>query len=352
MVKLTEVGETFVTRRFPDRPAFSVVVPLFDEEDNVDLLCDRLSETLATLDHDWEVIFINDGSTDGTAARVSANLSRERRFRLVDFKRNFGQTAAIMAGIDHAQGDIIVPMDGDLQNDPSDIALLIGKLDEGYDVVSGWRRNRQDASLRVWPSRVANWLISMISGVHLHDYGCTMKAYRREVLQGFRLYGEMHRFVPIFARWEGAKVIELPVTHHPRLHGRSKYGLNRIFKVVLDLMVVKFLTQYQAKPIYVFGGIGFFFIGLATVAALYAAYLKLFDNLSLIQTPLPLMAMFGFMMGFMCVLLGLLAEVLVRIYFESQDRPNYTVKSVSGLGLRTRPVSPLPTPGTLVTRAS
>lgn len=310
----------------------SVVIPMYNEEESVDALCEQLSDALVTAPWRWEIVFVNDGSSDATVAKLTDQIRRfPDRYRLVDLQRNFGQTAALMAGIDHARGDIIVPMDGDLQNDPKDIARLVAKIGEGFDVVSGWRRNRQDASLRrVLPSRIANKLISVISGVHLHDYGCSLKAYRRDVLSGFRLYGEMHRFVPIFARWQGATITEMVVDHHPRRFGTSKYGLERIFKVLLDLLLVKFLTQYDTKPIYVFGGVGAMFFGLSGLATIYAVWLKLFSNVSFIQTPLPLMAMFGAMTGIMCVLLGLLAEVLVRIYFESQGKTQYAVRNVIG----------------------
>lgn len=310
----------------------SVVIPMYNEEESIDALCEQLSDALASAPWRWEIVFVNDGSSDATVAKLIDQIRRfPDRYRLVDLQRNFGQTAALMAGIDHARGDIIVPMDGDLQNDPKDIARLVAKIGEGFDVVSGWRRNRQDASLRrVLPSRIANKLISAISGVHLHDYGCSLKAYRRDVLSGFRLYGEMHRFVPIFARWQGARITEMVVDHHPRRFGTSKYGLERIFKVLLDLLLVKFLTQYDTKPIYVFGGVGAMFFSLSGLATIYAVWLKLVNNTSFIQTPLPLMAMFGAMTGIMCVLLGLLAEVLVRIYFESQGKTQYAVRNVIG----------------------
>jgi dolichol-phosphate mannosyltransferase len=310
----------------------SVVIPMYNEAESVAPLCEQLSEALATAPWRWEIVFVNDGSSDETIAKLTDQVLRfPENFRLVDLQRNFGQTAALMAGIDHARGDIIVPMDGDLQNDPQDIVRLVAKIGEGFDVVSGWRRSRQDASFRrVLPSRIANKLISVISGVHLHDYGCSLKAYRRDVLSGFRLYGEMHRFVPIFARWQGAKITEMVVNHHPRRFGTSKYGLERIFKVLLDLLLVKFLTQYDTKPIYVFGGVGALFFALSGLATLYAIWLKLFSKVSFIQTPLPLMAMFSAMTGIMCILLGLLAEVLVRIYFESQGKTQYAVRSVIG----------------------
>jgi len=234
-----------------------------------------------------------------------------------------------MAGIDHASGDTIVTIDADLQSDPEDIPILLNKLDEGADVVSGWRKDRQDAPLRRnFVSRIANSLISRISGVRLHDYGCTLKAYRREVLGGMRLYGEMHRFVPVYASWMGAKVVELPVRHHARRFGKSKYGLNRTLKVVLDLMVVKFFSRYLVKPIYVFGGFGLWSIlgGVAVIS--YALYLKFFEATSLIQTPLPVLAAMLFLIGITSILMGLLAEIVVRTYFESQGLNSYNVRKL------------------------
>lgn len=305
----------------------SVIIPMFDEAGNVEPLTTSLTEALDALNRPYEVIFIDDGSIDSTAVKLSEAAKRNSRFKVITFKRNVGQTAAMMAGIDHARGNVIVPMDGDLQNDPADIGALLKKLDEGYGVVSGWRRNRQDNYLtRTLPSRIANALISWVSGVSLRDYGCTLKAYRREVLEGFRLYGEMHRFVPIYAKWQGARVTELPVTHNPRRSGRSKYGLNRAFKVLLDLMVVKFLTQYETKPIYIFGMVGLGFFAVSLIAGIWALYLKFFNNTSFVETPLPLLFTLGFITGVMCMLMGLLAEVLVRIYYESQDKRPYSVK--------------------------
>ena len=305
----------------------SAIIPMFDEVENVEPLVASLTEALNDLNRPYEIIFIDDGSTDGTGEKLSAAAQTEPRIRTITFKRNVGQTAAMMAGIDHARGSVIVPMDGDLQNDPADIGKLLNKLDEGYGVVSGWRRHRKDDYFtRTFPSRIANALISWVSGVPLKDYGCTLKAYRRDVLEGFRLYGEMHRFVPIYAKWQGARVTELPVAHNARRAGRSKYGLSRAFKVLLDLMVVKFLTQYETKPIYIFGMVGLGFFAISFVAGLWALYLKFVDGTSFVETPLPLLFTLGFISGVMCMLMGLLAEVLVRIYYESQDKRPYTIK--------------------------
>lgn len=310
-----------------EQDLISVVIPMFDEADNVEPLTAALTQALDALGRPYEVIFIDDGSLDGTGEKLTAEAKTNSRIKIIAFKRNVGQTAAMMAGIDHASGSVIVPMDGDLQNDPADIGRLLDKLDEGYGVVSGWRSNRQDHYLtRTLPSRIANAIISWVSGVRLRDYGCTLKAYRRDVLEGFRLYGEMHRFVPIYAKWQGARVTELPVTHNSRQAGKSKYGLSRAFKVLLDLMVVKFLTQYETKPIYIFGMVGLGFFAISFIAGLWALHLKIFDGTSFIETPLPLLFTLGFITGVMCMLMGLLAEVLVRIYYESQDKRPYTVK--------------------------
>lgn len=309
----------------------TVTVPIYNEEDNVPLLYERTRDALEALGRSWELVLVNDGSTDGSAARLDALALADPRVVVIHLSRNYGQTAAFMAGLDHARGRIIVPMDGDLQNDPADISRLVAKLDEGFDVVSGWRKDRQDHAIkRNLPSRMANWLISRVSGVHLHDYGCSLKAYRREVLDGVKLYGEMHRFVPIYAAWNGARVGEMPVTHHPRIHGVSKYGLERVVKVVLDLLVVKFLFQYASKPIYVFGGFGLLSILASLVFAGWALGLKFFGDTSLIQTPLPLLAVFAFMIGVVSILMGLLAEMINRTYHESQAKPVYRIARVVG----------------------
>jgi glycosyltransferase involved in cell wall biosynthesis len=251
---------------------------------------------------------------------------------VIHFRRNFGQTTAIMAGIDYSSGDVLIPMDGDLQNDPQDIPKLLAKLQEGFEVCSGWREDRKDHALkRNLPSRIANWLISKISGVHLHDYGCSLKAYRREVIKGVKLYGEMHRFIPIYATWQGARVAEIPVTHHPRIHGESKYGLERTFKVILDLIVVKFLAQYAQKPIYVFGTFGLVSLFVAFIAAAASLYYKIFGHKSFIETPLPLIFVMASITGIMCILMGLLAEIIMRTYYESQGKSVYLIDECCNL---------------------
>jgi dolichol-phosphate mannosyltransferase len=311
----------------PGSVEISVISPIFNEAESVGPLVEALLQSMRQLGRSFEIILVDDGSTDGTSARLAAAARDAAEVRVIEFRRNAGQTAALMAGIDHAAGSIIVTIDADLQNDPQDIPLLLARLTEDVDVVSGWRKNRQDAAIRRnLVSRLANRLISIISGVHLHDYGCTLKAYRKDVLEGMRLYGEMHRFVPIYASWMGAKVVEMPVRHHQRRFGRSKYGLNRTLKVVLDLLVVKFFSLYLVKPIYLFGGFGVWSMLAGIAAIVYALYLKFFDGISLIQTPMPMLSVMLILIGFTSILMGLLAEILVRTYFESQGRRAYHVR--------------------------
>jgi glycosyltransferase involved in cell wall biosynthesis len=311
------------------REAVSVVVPVFNEEDSIAPLCSTLDEVLRTVGKPYKIILVNDGSVDRSRDEIIKAAKLYPQLIGINLRRNYGQTAALMAGIDHARGDVIVLIDADLQNDPKDIPRLLAKLDEGYDVVSGWRRERKDAAVRRnFVSRVANALISWISGVHLHDYGCTLKAYRYDVIKGVRLYGEMHRFIPIYASWMGARVTELPVAHHPRKFGKSKYGLDRVVKVILDLLVVKFLDRHMVKPIYIFGGFGLLSLLISMMSGIWMLYLKFFDHLSMIQTPLPLLTVFSLLIAVMSVLMGLIAEMLVRTYFESQQRAAYDVKSI------------------------
>ena len=305
----------------------SIIIPCYNEEESIDPLFSRLLPVLEATLRPWEIIAVNDGSKDDTLATLQRLASTNPAIKIVDFARNEGQTAALQAGFDYSQGEIIIPMDADLQNDPADIPHLLAKLEEGWDVVSGWRQNRKDGALRrTLPSRVANALISRASGVHLHDYGCTLKAYRRNILEDVRLYGEMHRFIPIYASWNGARVAELPVTHHPRVTGKSKYGLERIVKVLLDLLVTCFLDRYLRKPIYIFGGFGLLLLATAFVCTLTALVLKWSGHASLVQTPLPLIAVTTCGLGVSSLLMGLLAEVATRTYFESQGKPPYKVK--------------------------
>ncbi|HYY52418.1 MAG TPA: glycosyltransferase family 2 protein [Myxococcales bacterium] len=321
-----------------DRPQISVVIPLFNEEENVRALLDELFSELRKLDRTYEVICVDDGSRDRTFEELSRIASERRELRVIRFRLNFGQTAAMSAGIEAARGDVIVPMDGDLQNDPADIGKLLAKLDDGFDVVSGWRKNRQDRELgRKLPSRIANRLISAISGVRLHDYGCSLKAYRRDVLRDVKLYGEMHRFIPIYASWQGARVSEMVVNHRARRAGRSKYGLSRTFKVVLDLMVVKFLASFVTKPVYVFGGFGLLSFACAAAAFLWALYYKIAGLKDFVETPLPLVTVMFTLVGTLSLLMGLLAELVVRTYYESQNKRPYLIAEELN-----RPEKPLP----------
>jgi len=310
-------------------PELSVIIPIYNEEDNIEPLCRRLMGVLRRIGRPFEVIAVNDGSRDASRAVLNSIAATTPELKIIDFCRNYGQTAAMMAGIDHASGRVIVSLDADLQNDPGDIPALLQKIDEGYDVASGWRIDRQDAAIRRnLVSRIANRVISRISGVRLNDYGCTLKAYRAQVVRGTRLYGEMHRFIPIYASWMGARVIEVPVSHHARRAGASKYGLERVVKVVLDLMVVKFLEHYFVKPIYVFGGFGVISLVLSGICFLALLYLKFVDGLSMILTPLPLLSAMTFLVGILSILMGLLAEMLSRTYFESQGRSAYLVREL------------------------
>jgi len=310
----------------------SVVVPLYNEQDNIEALCQATVRVLEAMGDPFEMIWVNDGSTDNSESVLAAIAQTDARIKVINFRRNHGQTAAIMAGFDHARGDIVVPMDADFQNDPADIPMLVQKLQEGYSVVSGWRKDRKDAEvMRKVPSRVANWLISKVSGVALHDYGCTLKAYRSEIVKEVRFYGEMHRFIPIYASWYGGKITEMPVQHHARKHGHSKYGINRIIKVILDLVVVKFLEDYNTKPIYVFGMAGMMLLGLSLLTFFVAVYLRIFEHISLISTPILLLTAIAFITGTLCILLGLLAEILIRVYYEAQRKSTYTIRSMFNL---------------------
>jgi glycosyltransferase involved in cell wall biosynthesis len=279
---------------------------------------------------DWEVVYVDDGSADSSLSFLEQIAETDPEHTgVVALRRNFGQTAAIAAGIDHAEGDVIVLSDADMQNDPADIPRMIQKIEEGYDVVSGWRKNRQDTFItRTLPSRIANWLISTVTGVHLHDYGCTLKAYRRETLTGFRLYGEMHRFIPAYAYTVGAKIIELPVTHHPRKYGKTKYGLNRTIKVILDLFTVKFMISYASKPIYLFGGTGAIFILISMALLAFLFIRKLLFSTSVVQSTFFQIGIMMMILGVQSFLMGLIAELLVRTYHESQDKPTYTIRKV------------------------
>jgi len=307
----------------------SVVSPVYNEEQNIPLLYDAVFKALDPLGITWELILVDDGSRDDSLAEMEKLAAADTaHVRLVELRRNFGQTAAIAAGIDSACADVIVLIDADLQNDPTDIPMMLEKIDEGYDVVSGWRVNRQDTFARRLPSQLANWMISFVTGVHLHDYGCTLKAYRREVITGFRLYGEMHRFIPAFADSVGAKIIELKVHHHARRYGKAKYGLERTLKVVLDLFTVKFLSSYANKPIYLFGGVGIILIAISLAVLLYLFIRRVFFDIGVVTSPLFVMGTMIALMGFQSILMGLIAELLARTYHESQGKPTYTIRKL------------------------
>jgi glycosyltransferase involved in cell wall biosynthesis len=314
-----------------EAPELSIFLPVCNEEPNLLPLHEKLDQALRDLGRSAEIIYVDDGSTDGSLDILKRLALHDSRVRVVALKRNYGQTAAMAAGIDVAKGKVLIPMDADLQNDPADIVRLLDKLDEGYDVVSGWRKNRQDKLItRRIPSMIANKLISWIGGVPLHDYGCSLKAYRREALQDVRLYGEMHRFIPIYASWVGARVSEIPVMHHPRTMGKTKYGLSRTLKVIFDLMTIKFMASYQTKPIYVFGSFGMLAFLISLLAGLYAVFLKLFHKADFVQTPLPILTIVMFAVGVQFLLMGLLAEMLVRTYHESQAKSIYAVREKIG----------------------
>jgi glycosyltransferase involved in cell wall biosynthesis len=313
-----------------DRPTLSIVIPVFNEEENIPLLADEIRRALEPQGIVYEVIAVDDGSTDGSWARLEAVRAADPRWILVALRRNFGQTAALSAGFDHARGEVIVPLDGDLQNDPADIPRLLALAAE-YDIVSGWRKNRQDRLLsRRLPSLLANWLISKVTGIRLHDYGCTLKAYRREVVEHLRLYGEMHRFIPAIASWMGITIVEVETHHRPRRFGRSKYGITRTVRVVLDLITVKFLLSFATRPIQVFGMLGMGAVGTGVAIGAYLTALKLFLGAQIGGRPLLFLAVLLIVVGVQFVVMGLLGEMLVRVYHESQRKPIYMVKRVEG----------------------
>jgi glycosyltransferase involved in cell wall biosynthesis len=312
-------------------PRLSVVIPVYNEEESVPHLHQRLRQALAALPYTSEVIYVDDGSRDRSFAALREATAGDPRVRIVRFRRNFGQTAAIQAGIEYSRGDVLVFMDADLQNDPDDIGTVVAQLDQGFDVVSGWRQHRNDALVsRKIPSHIANRLISWVTGVHLSDYGCTLKAYRREVLENVRLYGELHRFIPAIASWAGATVTEIPVRHHARQYGKSKYGISRTVRVLLDLLTVKFLGSYSTKPIYVFGVTGFVLWVLAFFCGAYVIFEKITQGVFAHRNPVLLLAVFLATLGVQSIMLGLLAELAIRTYHESQDKPIYVVREVAG----------------------
>jgi len=318
----------------------SLIIPVYNEEENLQALFDAICAAVKPLGRAWEVVFIDDGSTDASLGILRHLATQEpENVRVIVFRRNFGQTAAIAAGLDNSRGDIIILMDADLQNDPQDIPMLLNKLDEGYDVVSGWRKLRKDNALtRTLPSVLANALISFVTGVHLHDYGCTLKAYRRSALEGFRLYGEMHRFIPVFAHSIGARITEIPVRHHPRRFGKTKYGLDRTLKVILDLMTAKFLLSYSHKPMRLFGGAGLSLGFLGSALLLYLFLRRYTAGVPVLGSPVFQIAIMLLIMGSQSILMGLMAELLARTYHESQKKLTYTVRESIPAGYTNAPV--------------
>jgi len=310
------------------RPKVSIIVPVYDEAENIGKLIARTKEILDGQKISFEFLVIDDGSQDNTPEVLRSEAKHDSRIKVISFKRNFGQTAAIAAGFRFAKGEIVIPMDADLQNDPADISCLLGKLNEGYDAVSGWRRHRRDPFwTRKLPSAIANWLISVVTGVKLHDYGCTLKAYRREVIENVKLYGEMHRFIPAYAVMEGARIAEIEVTHHARKTGRSKYGLSRTFRVLLDLLTVKMMISYATKPIYMFGGLGLALSGAGIIIGIVVLVQKYAYGVWAHRNPLLLLAVFVFLLGTVLLMMGLLGEIIIRVYFESSSKDQFRIKN-------------------------
>lgn len=310
----------------------SIVLPILNEEENLEELHSKLSETLIKLGREYEIITVDDGSTDGSFEVLKKLHQKDPRLKIIRFRRNFGQTAAMSAGFHHARGDIIITMDSDLQNDPEDIPRLLDKLDEGYDLVSGWRADRKDKFLsRRLPSILANKLIAWMTGVKLHDFGCSLKAYRKEITDDINLYGEMHRFIPALAKWVGAEITEMKVKHHPRIHGKSKYGISRTTRVILDLMTVKFLLTFSTRPIQIFGRLGLGSGVSGFLICLYLSIKKLFFHISLTERmPMLLLGILLILVGIQLISMGLLGEIMVRTYHESQRKPIYTIREIIG----------------------
>ncbi|MFQ5885634.1 MAG: glycosyltransferase family 2 protein [Anaerolineae bacterium] len=309
----------------------SVIIPLFNEEENIEPLYSRLKETLGGFGGDCEIIMVDDGSTDRSFEILKGLQAQDPLLRVVRLRRNFGQTPAFAAGFDYARGEVIVTLDADLQNDPADIPALLAEIEEGYDVVSGWRVERKDPFLsRRLPSIVANLLISQVTGVRLHDYGCSLKAYRREVIENIDLYGELHRFIPALASWMGIALTEVPVSHQERRFGRSKYGLSRTVKVLLDLLTVRFLLSYSTRPIHIFGSLGLLASSVGIIMGLYLTGVKFLLHQDIGSRPLLLLAVLLVVIGAQVITMGLLGELVVRTYHEARDKPTYAVREVLG----------------------
>ena len=318
----------------------SIIIPAYNEGTSLKVLLGELDYFLKNFHYQYEVIFVDDGSTDNSFTVLKEASLKNPYYKVIKLRRNYGQSAALLAGIDYSSGDVIVPLDADLQNDPNDIPKLLNLISEGYDLVSGWRRNRQDRALdRKIPSMIANKLVSWVSGVKLHDYGCSLKAYKKDTLRGIRLYGELHRLLPICASWNGAKVAEVEVNHKPRVFGKSKYGLNRTYKVLLDLLVLKFLSDFSTKPIYFFGGFAFSCFGVSFLLMAWSLFLKVFKHIDLDATPLLIFTGVFIIVGVQLLLMGILADLVMRTYFESQDKKTYQVKELLNVERDSRFVS-------------
>jgi glycosyltransferase involved in cell wall biosynthesis len=304
----------------------SIIIPVFNEEENINLLYSEIKAAMDKTAVDYEIVFIDDGSTDRTVELLSALREKDKKVVVINFRRNFGQTAAMSAGFDYAKGNVIVTMDGDMQNDPNDIVKLLEKSKE-YDVVSGWRKERKDPFIsRRLPSMIANWIISKVTGVELHDYGCTLKAYRKEVVKNIRLYGEMHRFIPAIASWMGVRIAEVETNHRSRRFGKSKYGISRTIRVILDLITVKFLLSFSTRPIQIFGLFGILSGTGGVLITGYLSYLKLAHNVNIGGRPLLLLGILLILLGVQLIIMGLLGEMMVRIYYETQDKPIYVIR--------------------------
>ena len=308
----------------------SIVVPIYNEVENVKILADSILKVLNEFNKKFEIIFIDDGSTDGSHVILRQLTEENPNIRAIRFRRNFGQTAAMAAGFDHATGKIIIAMDGDLQNDPTDIPRLISKLEEGYDVVSGWRKDRKDDITRKIPSMIANRIISSMTHTHLHDYGCSLKAYRAEIAKEVPLYGELHRFIPALASIEGASITEIPVMHHARKYGQSKYNILRTFKVILDLMTVVFLRKFMTRPLHIFGRMGLVSLFLGFLISAYLTFQKIFYGIDIGNRPLLLLGVLLILTGIQMVSTGITAEIQIRTYYESQDKAIYKIKEIYG----------------------
>lgn len=305
----------------------SVILPVLNEEENLVAMNGEITGVLDGMQNDYEIIYIDDGSTDRSFEILADLRDKDDRIKVIQFRRNFGQTAGLAAGFDYAEGDVIITLDSDRQNDPRDIPMMLEKMDEGYDLVSGWRYDRQDAWLsRKLPSKIANWLISRITGVKLHDYGCSLKAFHKDVIENIQLYGEMHRFIPAIASWGGVQLAEVKVNHRARVAGTSKYGISRTFRVVLDLITVKFLLQYSARPIHFFGGIGMLSGVAGFLIAMVMTIQKLFFGIGMGDRPLLLLAILLMFIGLQFITFGLLGELMTRTYHEAQGKPIYVVR--------------------------